>query len=204
MEGIKPDFGLLILLLIKDAGISNFVEITDDKLKVYEELLGMSVKKIRKILNTLIKTKVLTHQGKKILFPEIEVAAVNYEKKVVDSKPTDDEQVIFDHWIEVMKSAKAEGVLKVKFTGSQKLTAPRLKVIRTALRSYPKEDIIDAISGSLKSQYHMNEGHIDFPVLLRHNSIKSRNNIEHFRDLFNSESQDSKWSVSEHDEEDVL
>lgn len=204
VEGITPEFGLLILLLIKDSGISNSVEITDDKLQSYSELLGVSSEKVRKNLNTLVKTKILSHENKSIVFPEVEVSAVNYEKKVVNSKPTDDEQEIFTHWIETMKSAKTSGVLKVKFTGTQKLTSPRLKSIRTALKSYDKKDIVDAISGSLKSEYHMKEGHIDFSVLLRHNSTSKRNNIEHFRDLFRSDSQDGKWNVSEHNEEDVL
>ena len=82
------------------------------------------------------------------------------------------DQRVFDAWIEATGK-----------TGKTLLSDERRRLIRRALKSYPLEDVIDAVRGWRHSAYHMgdNDGHVvynDLSLLLR-NAEK----IEKFRDL---------------------
>ncbi len=61
------------------------------------------------------------------------------------NKADTDVQIVFDHWCNVMKHCKA------------KLDSKRIRIIKSALRSYSIDDLKSAIDGCSLSAYHMGQ-----------------------------------------------
>lgn len=93
------------------------------------------------------------------------------EQKLADR--VDEVKQVFDAWVEATGKRK----------GATKLTDDRRRLIRKALKSYPVEDLVDAVRGWRHSPHHRGENdrhtvYNDIELLLR-----NAKQIETFRDL---------------------
>lgn len=104
---------------------------------------------------------------------EVEVDLGSGSRKTVSPPATDDVRTVFDTWIAT--TGRTDRTL---------LDSKRRRLITTALKAYPLEDVLDAVRGWKNSSHHcgVNDGgttYNDLGLLLRDAS-----HLERFRDLW--------------------